>query len=98
MGIKVPELIPQSPPSALNQSTAGELLDYQHGDKLRGQPLSMMVAAGPYTLDDDLLYQPLSALIDVAIEERPDALILVSLAPSAATDTSSVHLSTRIIL
>jgi DNA polymerase alpha subunit B len=91
MGIRIPELIPQSPPSALNQSTAGELLDYQHGDKLRGEPLSMMVAAGPYTLDDDLLYQPLSALIDVAI-------ILVSLAPPAATDTSSVHLSTRIIL
>lgn len=36
----------------------------------------MMVAAGPYTLDDDLLYQPLAALIDVAINERPDVLIL----------------------
>jgi DNA polymerase alpha subunit B len=62
----------------LAQTPAAELVDYQHGDRLRGQPLSMMVAAGPYTLDDDLLYQPLSALIDVAIEERPDALILVS--------------------
>lgn len=68
----------QSPPSALAQTPAEELLDFQHGDKLRGQPLSMMVAAGPYTLDDDLLYQPLAALIDVAIEERPDVLILVS--------------------
>jgi hypothetical protein len=37
-----------------------------------------MVAAGPFTLDDDLLYQPLSALLEVVSEERPDVLILVS--------------------
>lgn len=38
----------------------------------------MMIAAGPYTLDDDMLYHPLAALIDVARTERPDVLILVS--------------------
>lgn len=38
----------------------------------------MTVAAGPYTLDDDMLFQPLAALIDVATTERPDVLILVS--------------------
>jgi DNA polymerase alpha subunit B len=38
-----------------------------------------MVAAGPFTLDDDLLYQPLSALLEVVVEERPDILILVSM-------------------
>ena len=40
--------------------------------------MSLAVAAGPYTLDDDLTYAPLRALIDVAVDERPDALILVS--------------------
>jgi DNA polymerase alpha subunit B len=41
--------------------------------------VSIMVAAGPFTLDDDLLYQPLSALLEVVVEERPDILILVSM-------------------
>jgi hypothetical protein len=53
-------------------------MDYQHGDKLAGQPISMMLAAGPFTLDDDFTYAPLEALIDKAIQERPDVLILVS--------------------
>jgi len=48
-----------------------------------------MVAAGPFTLDDDLLYQPLSALLEVVVEERPDVLILVSLFCNDTTDLSS---------
>lgn len=68
----------QSPPSALAQTPAQELLEFQHGERLRGQPMSITVSAGPYTLADDMLYQPLASLIDVAISERPDALILVS--------------------
>lgn len=70
-----------------------ELLQFQHGDKLAGNPLSMVVAAGPYTLDDDLNYEPLEALVNVVIDERPDVLILVSrarsLAPEAVTPCRS---------
>ena len=46
-----------------------------------------MVAAGPFTLDDDLLYQPLSALLEVVSEERPDVLILVSSTTKASLTT-----------
>ena len=38
----------------------------------------MIIAAGPFTLDDDLEYEPLEALIQVALEERPDVIIMVS--------------------
>ncbi|OCF55338.1 DNA polymerase alpha subunit B [Kwoniella mangroviensis CBS 10435] len=64
-------------PSALAQSSASELLDFQHGEKLKGQPISMMTAAGPYTLEDDLAYAPLSALVEVVSRERPDVLLLL---------------------
>ncbi|WWD17758.1 hypothetical protein CI109_102199 [Kwoniella shandongensis] len=49
-----------------------ELLSFQHGEKLSGQPLSLMTAAGPFTLDDDLSYAPLDALVNVVRDERPD--------------------------
>lgn len=74
----VVEEVLQAPPSALAQTPADELLRYQHGDKLGGEPISMVVAAGPYTLDSNLDYEPFSALVENAIEERPDVLILVS--------------------
>ncbi|OCF32814.1 DNA polymerase alpha subunit B [Kwoniella heveanensis BCC8398] len=64
-------------PSALAQSPAAELLDFQHGDRLKGQAISMMTAAGPFTLEDDFSYAPLEALVQVALDERPDVLILL---------------------
>ena len=66
------------PPSGLNMTPAEELLDYQYGDRLNGEPVSMVVAAGPYTLDDNLDYEPLDALMEVVLDERPDVLIMVS--------------------
>jgi DNA polymerase alpha subunit B len=59
-------------------STVPELVDYQQGPKLAGAPMSVHIAAGPYTLDHNLGYEPLDALMDVACDERPDVLILVS--------------------
>ncbi|WVQ97259.1 hypothetical protein IAU59_004370 [Kwoniella sp. CBS 9459] len=64
-------------PSALAQSPASELLDFQHGDKLKGQAMSLMTAAGPFTLEDDFSYAPLEALVQVAVDERPDVLLLL---------------------
>jgi len=57
----------------------------------------MMVAAGPFTLDDDLLFQPLSALLEVVVEERPDVLILVGRfwidTPDLSLDRSSMPIT-----
>ena len=77
-GAFVVDEVLQPLPSSMEQTSADRLLHFQHGDALAGQPFSMTIASGPYTLDDDMTYAPLQALIDTAIEERPDVLILVS--------------------
>jgi DNA polymerase alpha subunit B len=68
----------QAQPSYMNRTDRKDLLKFQHGDKTRGEPVNLTVAAGPFSLDDDLDYEPLQALLDVAERERPDVLILVS--------------------
>lgn len=40
--------------------------------------MSVITAAGPYTVDSDLDFAPFSALLDTVVAEKPDALILVS--------------------
>lgn len=41
-----------------------------------GRGLSVVVAAGPYTLADDLAYEPLAALLDYCRAQRPNVLLL----------------------
>ncbi|WVO24491.1 uncharacterized protein IAS62_005859 [Cryptococcus decagattii] len=65
------------PPSLLPQTPASELIDFQYGDKLKGEPLSLMVAAGPYTLNENLLFEPFETLVDKVLEDRPDVFILL---------------------
>lgn len=65
------------PLPALAVHDADELYEYNHGAKTKGQPLDICVAAGPYTLDDDLTYQPLEDLLQTLASEQPDILILV---------------------
>lgn len=61
------------------QTSVAELIDYQHGAaKLNGEPMSVVTAAGPFTVDDNLSYAPLAALMDEMVVLRPDLLILVS--------------------
>ncbi|KAM5444308.1 DNA-directed DNA polymerase alpha subunit pol12 [Microsporum ferrugineum] len=45
-------------------------------DSFGDQPLNYMFAAGPYTTDDNLAFEPLNALCEKAAEECADALIL----------------------
>jgi len=52
-------------------------LDEFHHKKLSGQPLKLITAAGPYTLNDNLLFEPFAALMDRVNRERPDVLLLV---------------------
>ncbi|KIR70914.1 DNA polymerase alpha subunit B [Cryptococcus deuterogattii CA1014] len=67
----------QLPPSLLPQTPASELIDFQYGDKLKGEPLSLMIAAGPYTLNENLLFEPFETLVDKVLEDRPDVFILL---------------------
>lgn len=39
--------------------------------------IDMIVSAGPYTLDNDLLFSPLQELLNQCKKERPDTLILM---------------------
>jgi DNA polymerase alpha subunit B len=50
-----------------------------HGDVLMATDVSMMVAAGPYSMDTGALdFSPLDRLLLLALERRPTLLILVS--------------------
>lgn len=70
----------QMPPVDQPESSISELIEFQHGrNKLDGQPMSVVAACGPYTIDDDLHYAPLAALLDEMTDLRPDLLILVSM-------------------
>lgn len=40
-------------------------------------PIKIIVACGPYTLTDNLIYQPLQDLVKYALNQRPDVLILI---------------------
>lgn len=68
------------PPIDPSYSRPSEILDREYGEgakKLGGNPMSVIVAAGPYTVDSDLEYAPLGALLENAEDERPDVLVLV---------------------
>lgn len=65
------------PPSDMLRSPASDLVRYQHR-LLSGRSASLIVAAGPFTLDTNLAYEPFEALMDVVKADRPDLLVLVS--------------------
>ncbi|KAK4056532.1 DNA-directed DNA polymerase alpha subunit pol12 [Microbotryomycetes sp. JL221] len=68
------------PPIDPSFSEAATMLQQQHGQgnkKLGGDPMSVMVAAGPFTVQSDLEYAPLGALLDAAETEKPDVLVLI---------------------
>lgn len=68
------------PPIDATYTAPSSLLEKQYGTgpkQLGGDPMSVLVAAGPYTLESDLEFEPLEALIGLAKQEKPDVLILV---------------------
>jgi DNA polymerase alpha subunit B len=73
----ISELLPIPLPS-LAVHDAAELYEYNYGEKMQGKPIDMCIAAGPYTLDDDLSYLPLEDLLQTMASEQPDILMLVS--------------------
>ncbi|KAF9090803.1 DNA-directed DNA polymerase alpha subunit pol12 [Mortierella sp. AD031] len=57
-------------------ASPADLEDFQYR-KMAGQPIKMIAAAGPYTLSDNLLFEPFKALMDHVNTERPDVLLLM---------------------
>jgi DNA polymerase alpha subunit B len=65
-------------PKPLATSTAAELLRLQHSSEgAGGKPLSIMCAAGPYSVSGDLEYAPLNDLLAIARTTKPDVVLLV---------------------
>jgi hypothetical protein len=75
----------QPPPLEMERTPLPDMLAMQ--ERTGGQPVEVMLAAGPYTLDADLEYAPFEALVEAAIRDRPDVLLLVS----ARRDTQPRH-------
>lgn len=69
------------PPIDPHYTAPSELLAYQYGNgpkQLNASPMSVIVAAGPYTVESDLDYEPLDDFLSLVKEEKPDVLIMVS--------------------
>ncbi|KAG0233664.1 DNA-directed DNA polymerase alpha subunit pol12 [Actinomortierella wolfii] len=66
----------EMPIMALAGANPEELEDYQYG-RMGGQPIKIIVASGPYTFTDNLLFEPFEALMERVDMERPDVLILM---------------------
>lgn len=68
------------PPVDQPETLVDELLAYQHNSSkyLDGQPMSVVVSCGPYTVDENLAFAPLAALLEEMANVKPDLLVLVS--------------------
>ncbi|KAG0321875.1 DNA-directed DNA polymerase alpha subunit pol12 [Linnemannia gamsii] len=64
------------PAISMAGASPADLEDFQYR-KMAGQPIKMIVAAGPYTLSDNLLFEPFAALMENINAERPDVLLLM---------------------
>lgn len=55
-----------------------KLRKYQLSSKsMNGQPLKVIVAAGPFTSSSDLMFQPLAKLAQHVVQSEPDVLVLL---------------------
>jgi DNA polymerase alpha subunit B len=62
----------------LPRSLPNKLLDYHYSKFYQGsKPLSVLVAAGPYTTSDNLDYHPLRQLLVNVYQTRPDVVIML---------------------
>lgn len=68
----------QLPKPDMASSSISELFKFNYGpSKMNGEPLCLVAASGPYTLDDDLSFSPMHALLETVSENLPDVLILM---------------------
>ncbi|RUS20276.1 DNA polymerase alpha/epsilon subunit B-domain-containing protein, partial [Endogone sp. FLAS-F59071] len=71
--LTVTKILPPPLPPLVLQDPA-DLFKYTN--EMNGQPLTFIIAAGPYTLEKDLLFNPLQDLVDKIIEDQPDLVVL----------------------
>jgi hypothetical protein len=64
------------PPIAPATTPISQLRQYNMSSQKRS--IGIIVATGPFTMDNDTLFEPLTALLDVIRKERPNLVILVS--------------------
>lgn len=77
--LAVKEVLMLPPPDA-NYTAPSELLRHEYATgpgSLAGHAMGVVCAAGPFTLDANLDYEPLAALLEQAAESRPDVLLLL---------------------
>lgn len=67
---------PATKPDELDSINA-RYLDTPDSDPSNPRPLTMMIAAGPYTTDQNLDFSPLHAFLDNAAENYADSIILI---------------------
>ncbi|KAI9594523.1 DNA polymerase alpha subunit B N-terminal-domain-containing protein [Syncephalis fuscata] len=66
------------PPIALPKTPLTELREYHLGSQgIEHEPVGLIVAAGPYTLDDSLKFEPLVELLKKIEQNLPDLVILM---------------------
>ncbi|KAI7870011.1 DNA polymerase alpha/epsilon subunit B-domain-containing protein, partial [Spinellus fusiger] len=68
-------IMPSFPPPLVRDEEALYKCNYEKNTK--GEPIDIFIAAGPYTLDEDLSYQPLNEFIQSCTENKPDVLIMM---------------------
>ncbi|CAI2170340.1 20171_t:CDS:10 [Funneliformis geosporum] len=60
------------------KTPSSELIEYNYGqEKQNGNPLNIVIAAGPFTLNDGFEYEPFKELLSKMNQEKPDLLILL---------------------
>ena len=75
--LELPPLrLPATPCNQLDDMNA-RLRGDETGEDKTSRPLNIITAAGPYTSDSDLTFEPLNVLIDRAISTSADALIML---------------------
>ncbi|KAJ5177777.1 DNA polymerase alpha subunit B N-terminal [Penicillium coprophilum] len=67
--------VPLMPPAVSSAATLDSINERLGGDG--SPPLNLMVAAGPYTADDNLDFEPLQELCQKAAESYADSLVLM---------------------
>ncbi len=74
------------------KTLSSELIEYNYGQKrLNGNPLNIVVAAGPFTFDDGFGYEPFKELLLKVKQDKPDLLILVNFLKELVSVRVSLH-------
>ena len=67
-------------PKPAARTPASKLLDMHHSTYFQnGKPITVFVAAGPFTTTENLSYDPFRDLLGKVLDVKPDLLILIGI-------------------